>query len=131
MPRSQSESATGFSGSSRRNGRTREEQRRHTISNGVDYGLVGTHTCKCRITMCVKVFPGGATPLCQQKNSFWKSSNEPALSWFWLFKPATHPSICSYRCISHFPLFFLKKKASLIALQTEKIDVFFWSHPRG
>ncbi|XP_056875796.1 suppressor APC domain-containing protein 2 isoform X2 [Takifugu flavidus] len=40
LPRSQSESATGFSGGSRRNGRTREEQRRHTISNGVDYGLL-------------------------------------------------------------------------------------------
>uniref|UniRef100_H3CUE9 Suppressor APC domain containing 2 n=1 Tax=Tetraodon nigroviridis TaxID=99883 RepID=H3CUE9_TETNG len=40
LPRSQSESATGFSGSSRRNGRSREEQRRHTISNGVDYGLL-------------------------------------------------------------------------------------------
>ncbi|CAJ1070320.1 suppressor APC domain-containing protein 2 isoform X2 [Xyrichtys novacula] len=44
LPRSQSESATGFSGGSRRHGRSREEQRRHTISNGVDYGMVGTHT---------------------------------------------------------------------------------------
>lgn len=65
LPRSQSESATGFSSGSRRNGRSREEQRRHTISNGVDYGLVGTHSCKCIITMCVKGFPTGATPLCQ------------------------------------------------------------------
>ncbi|CAN9504499.1 unnamed protein product [Ophioblennius macclurei] len=40
LPRSQSESATGFSGSSRRHGRSREEQRRHTISNGVDYGML-------------------------------------------------------------------------------------------
>ena len=44
LPRSQSESATGFTGSSRRHGRSREEQRRHTISNGVDYGVVCTHT---------------------------------------------------------------------------------------
>lgn len=43
LPRSQSESATGFTGGSRRHGRSREEQRRHTISNGVDYGMVGTH----------------------------------------------------------------------------------------
>ncbi|KAM6976055.1 suppressor APC domain-containing protein 2 isoform 1-T1 [Tautogolabrus adspersus] len=40
LPRSQSESATGFSGSSRRHGRSRDEQRRHTISNGVDYGML-------------------------------------------------------------------------------------------
>ncbi|XP_034403226.1 LOW QUALITY PROTEIN: suppressor APC domain-containing protein 2 [Cyclopterus lumpus] len=40
LPRSQSESATGFNGGSRRHGRSREEQRRHTISNGVDYGML-------------------------------------------------------------------------------------------
>ncbi|XP_070707270.1 suppressor APC domain-containing protein 2 [Pempheris klunzingeri] len=40
LPRSQSESATGFTGGSRRHGRSREEQRRHTISNGVDYGVL-------------------------------------------------------------------------------------------
>ncbi|XP_028318404.1 suppressor APC domain-containing protein 2 isoform X2 [Gouania willdenowi] len=40
LPRSQSESATGFSGITRRHGRSREEQRRHTISNGVDYGML-------------------------------------------------------------------------------------------
>ncbi|KAM4597682.1 suppressor APC domain-containing protein 2-like [Polymixia lowei] len=40
LPRSQSESATGFTGSSRRHGRSRDEQRRHTISNGVDYGML-------------------------------------------------------------------------------------------
>lgn len=40
LPRSQSESATGFTGGSRRPGRSREEQRRHTISNGVDYGML-------------------------------------------------------------------------------------------
>ncbi|XP_074547235.1 suppressor APC domain-containing protein 2 [Halichoeres trimaculatus] len=40
LPRSQSESATGFSGGSRRHGRSRDEQRRHTISNGVDYGML-------------------------------------------------------------------------------------------
>ncbi|CAG5867498.1 unnamed protein product [Menidia menidia] len=39
LPRSQSESATGFTGGSRRHRRSREEQRRHTISNGVDYGM--------------------------------------------------------------------------------------------
>ncbi|XP_067114504.1 suppressor APC domain-containing protein 2 [Osmerus mordax] len=39
LPRSQSESATGFTGS-RRHGRSRDEPRRHTISNGVDYGLL-------------------------------------------------------------------------------------------
>ncbi|KAF7217148.1 suppressor APC domain-containing protein 2 isoform X2 [Nothobranchius furzeri] len=40
LPRSQSESATGFTGGSRRRGHSREEQRRHTISNGVDYGML-------------------------------------------------------------------------------------------
>ncbi|XP_026152393.1 suppressor APC domain-containing protein 2 isoform X2 [Mastacembelus armatus] len=40
LPRSQSESATGFTGGSKRHGRSREEQRRHTISNGVDYGVL-------------------------------------------------------------------------------------------
>lgn len=40
LPRSQSESATGFASSSRRHGRSREEQRRHTISNGVDYSML-------------------------------------------------------------------------------------------
>ncbi|KAF3849062.1 hypothetical protein F7725_015559 [Dissostichus mawsoni] len=40
LPRSQSESASGFTGVSRRHGRGRDEQRRHTISNGVDYGMV-------------------------------------------------------------------------------------------
>ncbi|XP_017291217.1 suppressor APC domain-containing protein 2 [Kryptolebias marmoratus] len=40
LPRSQSESATGFNGGSRRHGRSREEQRRHTISNGVDYEML-------------------------------------------------------------------------------------------
>ncbi|XP_020780870.1 suppressor APC domain-containing protein 2 [Boleophthalmus pectinirostris] len=40
LPRSQSESATGLTGGSRRHGRSREEQRRHTISNGVDYGML-------------------------------------------------------------------------------------------
>ncbi|CAB1332730.1 unnamed protein product [Coregonus sp. 'balchen'] len=38
LPRSQSESATGFT-ASRRHGRSRDEQRRHTITNGVDYGM--------------------------------------------------------------------------------------------
>ncbi|KAI9524601.1 hypothetical protein NQZ68_016610 [Dissostichus eleginoides] len=42
LPRSQSESASGFTGVSRRHGRGRDEQRRHTISNGVDYGMVNT-----------------------------------------------------------------------------------------
>ncbi|KAE8285031.1 Suppressor APC domain-containing protein 2 [Larimichthys crocea] len=42
LPRSQSESATGFIGGSRRHGRSREEQRRHTITNGVDYGMTLT-----------------------------------------------------------------------------------------
>ncbi|XP_033846286.1 suppressor APC domain-containing protein 2 [Periophthalmus magnuspinnatus] len=40
LPRSQSESATGLTGGSRRHGRSREDQRRHTISNGVDYGML-------------------------------------------------------------------------------------------
>lgn len=40
LPRSQSESASGFTGVSRRHGRGRDEQRRHTISNGVDYGML-------------------------------------------------------------------------------------------
>ncbi|XP_051907765.1 suppressor APC domain-containing protein 2 [Hippocampus zosterae] len=40
LPRSQSESATGFSGGSRRHSRGREEQRRHTITNGVDYEML-------------------------------------------------------------------------------------------
>ncbi|XP_072309197.1 suppressor APC domain-containing protein 2 [Eucyclogobius newberryi] len=40
LPRSQSESATGLSSGSRRHGRSRDEQRRHTISNGVDYGML-------------------------------------------------------------------------------------------
>ncbi|MEQ2280451.1 hypothetical protein AMECASPLE_020051 [Ameca splendens] len=40
LPRSQSESATGLTGGSRRHGRSREEHRRHTISNGVDYGML-------------------------------------------------------------------------------------------
>ncbi|XP_010876140.1 suppressor APC domain-containing protein 2 [Esox lucius] len=39
LPRSQSESATGFA-ASRRHGRSRDEQRRHTITNGVDYGML-------------------------------------------------------------------------------------------
>lgn len=39
LPRSQSETTTGFTGS-RRHGRTRDEQRRHTITNGVDYGML-------------------------------------------------------------------------------------------
>lgn len=40
LPRSQSESATGMTGASRRHGRSRDEQRRHTITNGVDYGML-------------------------------------------------------------------------------------------
>uniref|UniRef100_A0A3B5KTY1 Suppressor APC domain-containing protein n=1 Tax=Xiphophorus couchianus TaxID=32473 RepID=A0A3B5KTY1_9TELE len=40
LPRSQSESATGLTSGSRRHGRSREEHRRHTISNGVDYGML-------------------------------------------------------------------------------------------
>ncbi|KAG7476451.1 hypothetical protein MATL_G00083070 [Megalops atlanticus] len=39
LPRSQSETTTGLAGS-RRHGRSRDEQRRHTISNGVDYGML-------------------------------------------------------------------------------------------
>ncbi|XP_031433509.1 suppressor APC domain-containing protein 2 isoform X2 [Clupea harengus] len=39
LPRSQSETTTGFSGS-RRHCRSRDEQRRHTITNGVDYGML-------------------------------------------------------------------------------------------
>ncbi|XP_017569641.1 suppressor APC domain-containing protein 2 [Pygocentrus nattereri] len=39
LPRSQSETTTGFIGS-RRHGRTRDEQRRHTITNGVDYEML-------------------------------------------------------------------------------------------
>nr|XP_029476276.1 suppressor APC domain-containing protein 2-like isoform X1 [Oncorhynchus nerka] len=39
LPRSQSESVTGFT-VSRRHGRSRDEQRRHTITNGVDYGML-------------------------------------------------------------------------------------------
>ncbi|CAL9683357.1 unnamed protein product [Knipowitschia caucasica] len=39
LPRSQSESATGLTGT-RRHGRSRDAQRRHTISNGVDYGML-------------------------------------------------------------------------------------------
>lgn len=30
------------------------------------------HTYKCILTMCVKVFPSGATPLCQQETVFGK-----------------------------------------------------------
>ncbi|XP_061658001.1 suppressor APC domain-containing protein 2 [Syngnathoides biaculeatus] len=40
LPRSQSESATGFAGGSRRPSRSREEQRRHTITSGVDYEML-------------------------------------------------------------------------------------------
>ncbi|XP_076020328.1 suppressor APC domain-containing protein 2 isoform X2 [Genypterus blacodes] len=40
LSRSKSESATGFTGGSRRHGRSREDQRRHTITNGVDYGML-------------------------------------------------------------------------------------------
>ncbi|XP_064165614.1 suppressor APC domain-containing protein 2 [Anguilla rostrata] len=39
LPRSQSETTTGLAGS-RRHGRSRDEQRRHTITNGVDYGML-------------------------------------------------------------------------------------------
>ncbi|XP_061117886.1 suppressor APC domain-containing protein 2 [Conger conger] len=39
LPRSQSETTTGLAGS-RRHGRSRGEQRRHTITNGVDYGML-------------------------------------------------------------------------------------------
>uniref|UniRef100_A0AAV2J053 Suppressor APC domain-containing protein n=1 Tax=Knipowitschia caucasica TaxID=637954 RepID=A0AAV2J053_KNICA len=45
LPRSQSESATGLTGT-RRHGRSRDAQRRHTISNGVDYGMV-SHILTC------------------------------------------------------------------------------------
>ncbi|XP_061654816.1 transmembrane protein 141 isoform X1 [Phyllopteryx taeniolatus] len=40
LPRSQSESATGFTGGSRRHSRSREEPRRHTITSGVDYEML-------------------------------------------------------------------------------------------
>ncbi|KAK1787921.1 hypothetical protein P4O66_016406, partial [Electrophorus voltai] len=39
FPRSQSETTTGYAGS-RQHGRSREEQRRHTITNGVDYEML-------------------------------------------------------------------------------------------
>ncbi|XP_066569392.1 suppressor APC domain-containing protein 2 [Amia ocellicauda] len=39
LPRSQSETTTGLAGV-RRHGRSRDEQRRHTITNGVDYGML-------------------------------------------------------------------------------------------
>ncbi|KAJ8286813.1 hypothetical protein GJAV_G00043550 [Gymnothorax javanicus] len=39
LPRSLSETTTGLA-ASRRHGRSREEQRRHTITNGVDYGML-------------------------------------------------------------------------------------------
>uniref|UniRef100_W5LYM7 Suppressor APC domain containing 2 n=1 Tax=Lepisosteus oculatus TaxID=7918 RepID=W5LYM7_LEPOC len=39
LPRSQSETATGLAGA-RRHGRSRDEQRRHTITSGVDYGML-------------------------------------------------------------------------------------------
>ncbi|XP_051522543.1 suppressor APC domain-containing protein 2-like isoform X1 [Myxocyprinus asiaticus] len=39
LPQSQSETASGFM-RSRRHGRSRDEQRRHTITNGVDYGML-------------------------------------------------------------------------------------------
>ena len=54
LPRSQSESATGFTGGSRRHGRSRDEQRRHTISNGVDYGMVGipAHSHTNTLSVC-------------------------------------------------------------------------------
>ncbi|KAK6316003.1 hypothetical protein J4Q44_G00135270 [Coregonus suidteri] len=39
LPRSQSESATGFT-ACRHHGRSRDEQRRHTITNGVGYGML-------------------------------------------------------------------------------------------
>ncbi|XP_046695715.1 suppressor APC domain-containing protein 2 isoform X2 [Silurus meridionalis] len=39
LPRSQSESTTGFA-ATRRHSRSREEPRRHTITNGVDYGML-------------------------------------------------------------------------------------------
>lgn len=37
LPRSQSETVTGFT---RRHGRNQDEQRRHTLTNGVDYGML-------------------------------------------------------------------------------------------
>ncbi|XP_077594047.1 suppressor APC domain-containing protein 2 [Stigmatopora nigra] len=40
LPRSQSESATGFVGGTRRHSRSRDEQRRHTITSGVDYEML-------------------------------------------------------------------------------------------
>ncbi|KAK3527192.1 hypothetical protein QTP86_014609 [Hemibagrus guttatus] len=39
LPRSQSETTTGFT-ATRRHSRSREEQRRHTITSGVDYGML-------------------------------------------------------------------------------------------
>ncbi|MBN3299341.1 SAPC2 protein, partial [Amia calva] len=39
LPRLQSETTTGLAGV-RRHGRSRDEQRRHTITNGVDYGML-------------------------------------------------------------------------------------------
>ncbi|XP_026778219.3 suppressor APC domain-containing protein 2 [Pangasianodon hypophthalmus] len=39
LPRSQSETTTGFT-ATRRHSRSREEPRRHTITNGVDYGML-------------------------------------------------------------------------------------------
>ncbi|XP_062845124.1 suppressor APC domain-containing protein 2 [Trichomycterus rosablanca] len=39
LPRSKSESTTGFT-ATRRHSRNREEPRRHTITNGVDYGML-------------------------------------------------------------------------------------------
>lgn len=39
IPRSKSESTTGFT-ANRRHSRSREEPRRHTITNGVDYGML-------------------------------------------------------------------------------------------
>lgn len=72
LPRSQSESATGFSGGSRRHGRSRDEQRRHTITNGVDYGLVGTHTntkTNTRPNSVLKVFLK-VTRLCFNEKQF-------------------------------------------------------------
>ncbi|KAI1905089.1 hypothetical protein AGOR_G00012340 [Albula goreensis] len=39
LPRSQSETTTGLA-ATRRHGRSRDEQRRHTITNGVDYGML-------------------------------------------------------------------------------------------
>ncbi|KAL2100404.1 hypothetical protein ACEWY4_004798 [Coilia grayii] len=44
LPRSQSETTAGFSGS-RRHCRSRDEQRRHTITNGVDYGMCPMRLC--------------------------------------------------------------------------------------